>query len=259
MGEDVRVTKGPFPPFVDVDEFVIDPKGGWLDARACLEALEARVIAAGAHVKRGLAATAARAGDVALDDGSRLEARAVVVAAGFHAPQLVPGLRPRIRVTRQVELFFDAPLDYPGSPPFAAFEEGFYGSPNVGGAVKIADHRKGPTVTDFEHRPPATVQEIGTARAWLTKRIPALASRPVVRQRVCLYDNTVDDDFLLARVDAAPRRTLLAWSPRRRRDRAAHEDNTSSRGVVVGAGLSGHGFKFAPALGEELACMAGAL
>jgi sarcosine oxidase len=225
----VRVVKGPFPPFEGVDEVVIDPHGGWLDARACLQALEARALAAGAEVRRGVAATATRAGVVALDDGSRIDARAVVVAAGFHAPRLVPALRARIKVTRQVELFFDAPLDYPSSPPFAAFEEGFYGFPDTGGAVKIADHRKGPTVTDFERRPPATEKEIAVARAWLARRIPALASRPVIRQRVCLYDNTSDDHFILARAD----------------------------GVVVAAGFSGHGFKFGPVLGEELAKMAG--
>lgn len=228
MGEDVRLQKGPYPPFENVDEVVVDPSGGWLDARACLQALEERAVAAGAIVRRGVAATSVRAGEVALDSGETLRARAVVLAAGFHAPRLAPALRGRLAVTRQVELFFDPPGDYPGSPVFAAFEEGFYGFPVVGGAVKVADHRKGPLVRDFDRRPPASPQEIATARGWLRRRIPALAERPLVRERVCFYDNAPGDDLILARSD----------------------------GVILAAGLSGHGFKFAPALGDELARLA---
>ena len=228
MGEEVRVQKGPIPGFRDVEEAVVDPQGGWLDARACLRALEERAVAHGADVRRGVAATRVRGGEVALDSGETLRARAVVVAAGFHAPRLAPALRGRIRVTRQPELFFDAPADLPDFPTFAAFEEGFYGFPRTNGAVKVADHRKGPAVADVEHRPPVTPQEVGVARAWLRRRMPTLAERPLARTRVCLYDNAADDQFILARAD----------------------------GVVLGAGFSGHGFKFGPAIGEELHRMA---
>jgi glycine/D-amino acid oxidase-like deaminating enzyme len=69
---------------------------------------------------------------------------------------------------------------------------------------------------------------VATARAWLAKRMPELAQRPLARHRICLYDNTSDDHFLLHKAD----------------------------GVVVGAGFSGHGFKFGPAIGETLAEMA---
>lgn len=228
MGEDVRFPKGPIPGFAGIHEAVMDPKGGWLDARACLAALESRAAAHGATVRRGVQATSVEKDSVTLDTGETLRARAVVVAAGFHAPRLLPTLQGRIRVTRQPELFFDAPLDHPDIPTFAAFEEGFYGFPRRDGAIKVADHRKGPLVKDVERRPPVTEREVATARAWLAARMPALAARPLARHRVCLYDNTVDDNFLLLKVG----------------------------GVVAAAGLSGHGFKFAPALGEELAGMA---
>jgi glycine/D-amino acid oxidase-like deaminating enzyme len=132
-------------------------------------------------------------------------------------------------VTRQPELFFDAPLDFPVTPVFAAFEEGFYGFPVKERVVKVADHNKGPLVTRFDVRPPVTSDELRKARSWLRRRMPALADRPLARHRICLYDNTADDHFLLARAD----------------------------GVVVAAGFSGHAFKFAPALGEQLADMAG--
>lgn len=228
MGERVQIVKGPIPGFEGIDEAVVDPLGGWLDARACLRALEERAIARGVTIRRGVGAKSAREGEVTLDDGTVLKARAVVVAAGFHAPRLVPSLRGRIRVTRQPELFFDAPADFPDTMTFAAFEEGFYGFPRTQGAVKIADHNKGPSVVEFEHRPPVTKKEVDTGRAWLRRRMPELAERPLARSRICLYDNAANDDFILGGAD----------------------------GVVVGAGFSGHGFKFGPAIGEELARMA---
>lgn len=228
MGERVQVMKGPFPGFEGIDDAVIDPMGGWLDARACLRALEERAVAAGTNIRRDTGAKSVRAGEVALDSGETLHARAVVVTAGFHAPRLLPRLKSRIRVTRQPELFFDAPADLPDTPTFAAFEEGFYGFPRREGAVKIADHNKGPVVREFEHRSPATAREVAKARGWLAKRMPELARRPLARQRICLYDNTADDQFILERAND----------------------------IVVGAGFSGHGFKFGPAIGEELCSLA---
>lgn len=228
MGERVHMMQGPIDGFADVKEAVMDPSGGWLDARACLRAAEERAVAAGASVRRGVGATSVRAGEVQLTTGETLRPRAVLVAAGFGAPRLVPALRARIRVTRQPELFFDAPADFPETPTFAAFEEGFYGFPRSMGTVKIADHNKGPAVTNFEVRPPPTAKEVETARAWLRKRMPDLAARPMTRHRICLYDNAPDDQFILGKAD----------------------------GVVVGAGFSGHGFKFGPAVGEDLAALA---
>lgn len=228
MGERVQIMKGPFPGFDDIAEAVMDPMGGWLDARACLRALDERATAHGAILRRDVAAKSVRAGEVQLTDGTTLTAKRVIVTAGFAAPRLLPHLRGKIKVTRQPELFFDAPSDFPETPTFAAFEEGFYGFPRRDGAVKIADHQKGPAVIDYEHRPPPSAKEVHTARTWLAKRMPELAHRPLARSRICLYDNTPDDDFLLQRVDD----------------------------IIVGAGFSGHGFKFGPAIGDELSQMA---
>jgi sarcosine oxidase len=224
MGERVQVMKGPFPGFSQITEAVMDPLGGWLDARACLRVLEERAQANGATLRRDVAAKSVRAHEVVLEDGTTLSADHVIVTAGFAAPRILPHLRGKIKVTRQPELFFDAPADFPETPTFAAFEEGFYGFPRKDGAVKVADHNKGPAVVDFVHRPPPNAKEVQTARTWLAKRMPELAQRPLARSRICLYDNTADDDFLLHRMD----------------------------GIIVGAGLSGHGFKFGPAIGDEL-------
>ena len=90
----------------------------------------------------------------------------------------------------------------------------------------IGEHMPGQLVPEW--RDTYTDRTAAGARAWLAKRMPELAKRPLARQRVCLYDNTADDHFILEKGD----------------------------GVVVGAGFSGHGFKFGPVIGEELASMA---
>lgn len=209
----------------------LDTHGGWLDPPQALAALEECVTRRGGSVRRGVGVSRIEAGAARLTDGSIARAQAIVIAAGFHAPELVPELAGKIEVTRQVELFFQAPRGMAPHPTFAAFEEGFYGfPPDSMGACKAADHRKGARVTDFEHRSPPTLDEIDSARAWLARRIPALTEAPLLRWRICLYDNTADDRFL---VGASRERARVAFA----------------------AGLSGHGFKFGPALGEQLVAL----
>jgi len=66
---------------------------------------------------------------------------------------------------------------------------------------------------------------VETARAWLRRRIPALADAPLVESRVCQYENTSNGDFLIDR----------------------HPDHAN---VWIAGGGSGHGFKHGPAVGE---------
>ena len=66
------------------------------------------------------------------------------------------------------------------------------------------------------------------ARAFLARRVPALAAAPLLDARVCQYENTSSGDFLIDRHPAWPN----VW--------------------IVGGG-SGHGFKHGPAVGEHVA------
>jgi sarcosine oxidase len=83
---------------------------------------------------------------------------------------------------------------------------------------------------------PATVDRQVTAdderplRTFLERHIPALAG-PVASSRVCMYENSPDQHFMVDRHPTLPN-------------------------VVVGAGFSGHGFKFASVMGEVLADLA---
>ena len=107
----------------------------------------------------------------------------------------------------------------------------YYGFPAIDGeGVKVAEHSGGAAIARPEDRGDAPEPgESEAIDAFLAQRIPALAGQPGSFQR-CLYEISSDHHFLIDRHPASDR-------------------------VVFGAGLSGHGFKFSPALGEALAVM----
>lgn len=107
----------------------------------------------------------------------------------------------------------------------------FYGFPAIDAdGVKVAEHSGGAAIARPEDRGDAAEPgESEAIDAFLGARIPALAGRPGKFQR-CLYEVSADHHFLIDRHPLSDR-------------------------VVFAAGLSGHGFKFSPVLGEALAAM----
>ncbi len=107
----------------------------------------------------------------------------------------------------------------------------FYGFPAIDeSGVKVAEHSGGAAIARPEDR--SNEPDPGEANAidaFLEATIPALARQPGTFER-CLYEVSPDHHFL---IDRHPR----------------------SDRIVFAAGLSGHGFKFAPVLGEALAIM----
>ena len=79
-----------------------------------------------------------------------------------------------------------------------------------------------------------SAEGVEDARAFLERTVPAMRGAPLVESRVCQYENTPDGHFIV--------------------DRHPHADNV----FIVGGG-SGHGFKFGPVVGEDVAkCVLGA-
>lgn len=107
----------------------------------------------------------------------------------------------------------------------------YYGFPAIDGeGVKVAEHSGGHAIARPEERGDAPEPgESEAIDAFLGARIPALARLPGSFQR-CLYEVSRDHHFLIDRHPLSDR-------------------------VVFAAGLSGHGFKFSPVLGEALAIM----
>lgn len=105
----------------------------------------------------------------------------------------------------------------------------FYGFPQLGDVpgVKIGLHDRGTATTPETVNRNVTDTDIESTLAYAQKRFPWL-SDSVAYSKVCLYTNTPDEDFILDRVPGLPHT------------------------FVVG-GLSGHGFKFTPLLGQILA------
>ena len=73
-----------------------------------------------------------------------------------------------------------------------------------------------------------TPQEEQNLRDFLSSTFPALADAPIVYTRICMYCDTNDGHFWIAPDPERP-------------------------GLIVATGDSGHGFKFAPVLGEIIA------
>jgi glycine/D-amino acid oxidase-like deaminating enzyme len=173
---------------------------------------------------------------VTLSDCSRLTADRFVFACGPWLGPLFPDvIGDRVRALRQEVFFFGAP---PGDqrftetalPVWADHGTTFmYGIPgNEWRGFKVADDTRGPSFdpTTGERAPtPAALQ---TARAYLGYRFPALKDAPLLEARVCQYEESPDEHFIIDRHPAAAN----TW--------------------LVGGG-SGHGFKHGPAVGELVA------
>jgi glycine/D-amino acid oxidase-like deaminating enzyme len=171
---------------------------------------------------------------VALDNGARLEADAFVFACGPWLPKVLPeALGKAIRPTRQ-ELF------YFGEPSGGAFSDAampawidhsehvWYGIPgNEFRGFKVGDDNRGPDTDPTTQDRLPTAPFIEATRAYAGFRFPALANAPITEARVCQYENTPDNDFII--------------------DRHPTLDN-----VWIAGGGSGHGFKHGPAIGEHV-------
>jgi len=158
----------------------------------------------------------------------------LVVSAGAYGRELLSDLDPPFTVERQVVFWFE-PADPDGRYEVERFpiylyefatERICYGFPRLARGVKASVLHEGETVADPD-RAHRTVgdEEVNTLRQALAEILPDLATAPVREASVCLFTNTPDLNFL---VDYHP----------------THPQ------VLVSSPCSGHGFKFASAIGE---------
>jgi glycine/D-amino acid oxidase-like deaminating enzyme len=158
----------------------------------------------------------------------------VVVATGAWTPYLLPFTRSFFRTSGQPVFHFrpvKPELFAPERFPFFTTDistTGYYGFSINQGVVKIANHGAGREMSPDSPERFVTPDEENEVREFLRSTIPALANAPIVYTRVCLYCDTQDGDFWIAPDPDRP------W-------------------LVIAAGDSGHGFKFAPVLGEIIA------
>jgi glycine/D-amino acid oxidase-like deaminating enzyme len=229
----------------DVGIGLFEPECGVLMARRAVQTLVADLVDRGVrlvHARIVSPGTSrpkpSRGGSLAqlqTLDGHFLPADAFVFACGPWLPKVLPDLLTgRIRPTRQVVIYFGVPAgdDRFGpshTPAWVDFQAGIYGVPDLEArGVKVGLDRHGPPFDPDRDDRIVDQESVATARAWLRRRMPAMADAPVIESRVCQYENTATGDFLI--------------------DRHPEFEN-----VWITGGGSGHGFKHAPAVGEHVA------
>lgn len=161
-----------------------------------------------------------------------VDARAVVVTAGSWARPLLAreGIELPVVVTRETVGYFrlesERPIPSVVDLKPDARGHGTYALHDPEHGLKIGIHMSGPVADpDVETRPePELVEVIREAAArWFPAADPDPADLDT-----CMYTTTDDEEFVLERHGR----------------------------IVVGSACSGHGFKFAPAVGERLAALA---
>jgi sarcosine oxidase len=232
-----------FPAFRLPSGFVgvLQPEGGILAAEPAIRAQLALAAAAGAEVRANETVRAVEptsAGVRVITDRGMIEAGQAVVAAGPWLKRLLPDFPVPIRVTRQVLAWFqpnDAALFVRDCCPVFMIENAagiFYGFPlGQKPGVKFAKHHHDDEAID----PAARTRSMdGTdeamLRTTLSVHMPAANGR-LLDSQTCLYTMAPDGDFILDRLPGTP-------------------------AILVASPCSGHGFKFAPVIGEILADIA---
>jgi glycine/D-amino acid oxidase-like deaminating enzyme len=210
----------------------LNPQGGFAESAKVVSRLLDDARAAGVSVRSGervlhLIAIGPRIAGVVTWRREMLEADCVVVAAGSWTRELVPELAPCFRTVGQP--VFHLAGTFPG--PVACLDiarTGWYAFPTHAGVVKIANHGVGRAMDPGSSARAVTGDEERAMKAFLADAMPALAAAPIAHRRICVYCDTLDEHFWIAR-------------------------DPFREGLVVASGGSGHGFKFAPVIGEIIA------
>src|SRR5438093_9026128 len=172
---------------------------------------------------------------IILDSGERIAADCIVMAVGAWTPYLLPFTKKFFRASGQPVFHLKPPRPDLFAPErFPVFgaditTTGYYGFPlNRDGIVKIANHGPGREMSPESPRRAVTSDDEKNLREFLASTFPLLADAPIVYTRICLYCDTHDGHFWIA-------------------------PDPDRKGLTIAAGDCGHGFKFAPVLGEIIA------
>lgn len=206
---------------------LFQPDAGRVHADDTVTALR-RLSGAEIHYETPVTGIAVRGDRVEVNTGDEsYRARVAVVTVGAWTAKLLPIALPKLTVTQEQPAHF-APADDAEWPSF--IHHGpleIYGLRTPGEGIKVGVHGNGPVV-DPDHRDylpePGRLREL---REYVRDWLPGLD--PDTFETIsCTYTTTPTHDLILDRVGP----------------------------LVVGAGFSGHGFKFVPAIGEVLADLA---
>lgn len=195
-----------------------------------------RIVRAGATVLEGTTVHAIDPRGPTVDTSrGTLRAERIVVTAGAWAGRLLPHLAPLLTPIRQTVAHLDIDGDAAAFPLWAWRGVGdfYYGLPAFQRpGIKAAKHvlDGSPVDPDAPADAPPDASEGREVVAFLNEHLTS-PPRAVLSTERCLYTVAPDEDFVL-------------------------DHHPESAAVVVGAGFSGHGFKFGPLTGRILAELA---
>lgn len=216
-----------------------EPTSGILLVEECIAAYREAALIAGAQLRLNSRVTRISPekgnGPVTIEtaDGATFTADSVVVSVGAWAGELLQQLDLNLPLTpiRKTFAWYEASDALYGEPSFPGFafdfgDSVYYGFPSVAGAgLKIGRHDGGlPIIPDEEKQPFGTVRgDEEDLSQFLSCYMPQVG--PLKEGKTCMYTMTPDENFV---IDLHP----------------------MYRNIVIAAGFSGHGFKFASAVGE---------
>lgn len=212
-----------------------EAEAGWLPVERCVLAHLDQAIAAGAEHRWGEAVLAWQIDGSGVNvscETDSYSADALVIAGGAWNSQLLPALELPLKVYRKHLHWFRCDDPRYRSGFFFDLPHGqFYGFPVQNGRLKLAEHTGGELVHDplSAGREPDPVDNF-RVEAFVRDHLPGVNLERLDHE-TCFYTRTPDEHFI---VDRYPGTANIAYA----------------------AGLSGHGFKFASALGELLVDLA---
>lgn len=230
-----------YPQFALPDDHIgfFESRAGFIQPERSIVAMVQLARSRGATILEGqrvLGWDADPAGVTVSTETGRHSARSLIITAGAWSSRLLESVDVQLRVTRQI-MGWVRPMQ-PG--PFLAsnhfpcwaigYQDGslHYGFPMMPGdeSLKLALHAEGRPAHPDQLDRHITRDDEHTFRSVL-KCIPQ-AEGPTARACACMYTNSPDGHFIIDRHPSHPN-------------------------VAFACGSSGHGFKFAPVIGEALA------
>ena len=223
---------------------IFEKAAGWLDVPASIEGAQRAAERLGATMFRDTPVVRwmQRGSAIAVETEHQIvEAARLAITAGAGASALLRDVKLPLTIERKTLTWIeprDPRLFAPDVfPVFTMADDFFYGFPNIGNeGVKLAIHWRREQVIDDPFAPvrPASNEDFEPVIRMANRYLPGLTDAlpdglsRVRRGATCLYTMTPDEHFIV--------------------DRHPEHEN-----VWFAAGFSGHGFKFAPAIGEILA------
>jgi sarcosine oxidase len=215
---------------------IFEPDGGVLNPERAVAAHLQVARAKGAELRFGIAMdnwqASSKGFELRLSDGTQVSAGKLILAMGPWFQEALESFGIRIRVQRNVQGWFSPATNAYDASRFPAFllnrrglAAPLYGFPDFGDGIKAAYHGLG-DLTDAEQvdRTVNLVRDVEPIARELERWMPGAAGT-LREAKPCMYTLTPDGNFVIDR----------------------HPEHA---GVTLCGGFSGHGFKFAPVIGE---------